>query len=457
MSKSAPTVLVVDDDAANLRRMEQALAPLGMTVHRALGGEDALAKLGQLADPLGFPGVILTDLKMPGMDGLQLLDRLVRDDTDLPVIVISAYGDVATAVQAMKAGAYDFIERPFDIDDLAGKVARAQDKRDLVLDNRRLRAELVDRSGIASRLLGNSAAIQALRDDIAVIAATEATVLIHGETGTGKEVVARALHDCSARAKAHFVAINCGALSESVIESELFGHEPGAFTDARQRRIGLVEYARGGTLFLDEIESMPMKLQVKLLRMLQERVITRLGSNVEIKVDLRVVAATKTDLLEAAGRGEFREDLFFRLDVANLRIPPLNDRREDIPLLFSAFVREFSSQYGRPLPSIGRDDVEQLLAHDWRGNVRELRNVAERFVLGLGRRIGEPGALLGATGARPRTLSEQVDAIEALLIQASLREHRGNVQATSEALGLPRRTLYEKLRKHGLDRIEFRS
>jgi two-component system C4-dicarboxylate transport response regulator DctD len=336
-------------------------------------------------------------------------------------------------------------------------VARAQDKRDLVLDNRRLRADLVDRSGIAARLIGNSAGIQALRDDIAAIAATDATVLINGETGTGKEVVARALHDCSARAKANFVAINCGALSESVIESELFGHEPGAFTDARQRRIGLVEHARGGTLFLDEIESMPMKLQVKLLRMLQERVIVRLGSNLEIKVDVRVVAATKTDLLEAAGKGEFREDLFFRLDVATVRIPPLNERREDIPLLFSAFVREFSRQYGRPLPSIGRDDVEQLLAHDWRGNVRELRNVSERFVLGLGRRIGQPGALLNAEGTRPRSLSEQVDAIEALLIQAALREHRGSVQATSEALGLPRRTLYEKMRKHGLDRVEFRS
>ncbi|MFO1148860.1 MAG: sigma-54 dependent transcriptional regulator [Alsobacter sp.] len=457
MSKAAPTVLVVDDDEANLRRMEQALGPLGVTVHRAPGGEAAIAQLAALAGPFGFPGAVLTDLKMPGMDGLQLLDRLLRDDADLPVIVISAYGDVSTAVRAMKAGAYDFVERPFEIDDLAGKVARAQDKRDLVLDNRRLRAELVDRSGIAARLLGNSAPIQALRDDIAVIAATDATVLIHGETGTGKEVVARALHDCSARAKAQFVAINCGALSENVIESELFGHEPGAFTDARQRRIGLVEHARGGTLFLDEIESMPLKLQVKLLRMLQERVITRLGSNVEIKVDVRVVAATKTDLLEAAGRGEFREDLFFRLDVANLRIPPLNDRREDIPLLFSAFVREFSRHYTRPLPSIGRDDVEQLLAHDWRGNVRELRNVAERFVLGLGRRIGEPGALLGSAGLRPRTLSEQVDAIEALLIQASLREHQGSMQATSEALGLPRRTLYEKLRKHGLDRLEFRS
>jgi two-component system, NtrC family, C4-dicarboxylate transport response regulator DctD len=456
MSRLAPTVLVVDDDAANLRRMEQALGPLGMTVHPILGGEAALARLGELADPFGFPGVVLTDLKMPGMDGLELLDRALRADADLPVIVISAYGDVATAVQAMKAGAYDFVERPFDVDDLAGKVARAQDKRDLVLDNRRLRAELVDRSGIATRLIGNSAGIQALRDDIAAIAATDATVLVHGQTGTGKEVVARALHDCSARAKANFVAINCGALSESVIESELFGHEPGAFTDARQRRIGLVEHARGGTLFLDEIESMPMKLQVKLLRMLQERVIVRLGSNVEIKVDVRVVAATKTDLLEAAGRGEFREDLFFRLDVASLRIPPLNERREDIPLLFNAFVREFSRQYGRPLPSIGRDDVEQLLAHDWRGNVRELRNVAERFVLGLGRRIGEPGALLTAEGARPRSLTEQVDAIEALLIQASLREHRGSVQATSEALGLPRRTLYEKMRKHGLDRVVFR-
>jgi two-component system C4-dicarboxylate transport response regulator DctD len=455
MIRSARTVLVVDDDVANLRRMEQALAPLGIAVHQALGGVAALARLDELAGPFGFPGVVLTDLKMPNMGGLELLERALKRDADLPVIVISAYGDVSTAVQAMKAGAYDFIERPFDVEDLVGKVSRAHEKRDLVIDNRRLKADLVDRSGIAFRLIGNSIRIQALRDDIAAIAATDATVLIHGETGTGKEVVARALHDCSARAKGHFVAINCGALSESVIESELFGHEPGAFTDARQRRIGLVEHARGGTLFLDEIESMPMKLQVKLLRMLQERVIVRLGSNIEIKVDVRVVSATKSNLLEAASKGAFREDLYFRLDVAELRIPPLNDRREDIPVLFGAFVREFSRQYDRPIPAIGRDDVEQLLAHDWRGNVRELRNVAERFVLGLGRRIGEPGALT-TDGARPRTLSEQVDAIEALLIQAALKEHRGSVQATSEALGLPRRTLYEKMRKHGLDRGDFR-
>jgi two-component system C4-dicarboxylate transport response regulator DctD len=453
MSDAERVVLVVDDDVGNIRRVEQALGPAGFRVRGALGGMDGLRAIQDEPGPFGFPGIVLTDLKMPGLDGLSLLVQAMTLDPDLPVIVISAYGEVATAVQAMKSGAYDFIERPFDVDDLVGKVTRAWDKRVLVLDNRRLKSQLADRAGIAGRLIGHSAGMKALREEIAAIAATDATVLIHGETGTGKEVVARTLHECSTRARARFVAINCGALPETVFESELFGHEPGAFTDARQRRIGLVEYAKGGTLFLDEIESMPLKLQVKLLRMLQERVIVRLGSNAEIKVDIRVVAATKTDLLEAASRGEFREDLFFRLDVAELRLPPLNDRREDIPVLFEAFVREFALQAGRPMPDIAREDVEGLMTRDWRGNVRELRNVAERFALGLGRR---PGPALDAGETKGGGLSEQVDRFEALLIQSALKDHRGSIQATAEALGLPRRTLYEKMRKHGLDRQEHR-
>ena len=347
MSPDRSLVLVVDDDPLNIPRIKQALDSIAADFEVAANGIEALEVLSRHAHPHGFPGIVVSDFKMPVMDGLEFLSLAVKDDPDLPVILISAYGEIATAVEAMKGGAYDFIERPFDVEDLVAKVGRALDKRRLVLDNRRLRTELANRTGIASRLIGNSPVMQALRDEIVNVGSTDATVLIHGETGTGKEVVARALHEVSRRSRSRFVAINCGALSENLIDSELFGHEPGAFTDARQRRIGLVEYAKGGTLFLDEIESMPINLQVKLLRMLQERVISRLGSNEEIKVDIRLVAATKTDLLDAAKRHEFREDLYFRLGVAELRIPSAQRAARGHP----ASLRAFRRRVRQPLPA----------------------------------------------------------------------------------------------------------
>ncbi|MGL4525381.1 MAG: sigma-54-dependent transcriptional regulator, partial [Aestuariivirga sp.] len=386
--------------------------------------------------------------KMPEMSGLDLLRLVVGRDSDVPVIIVSAYGEIAAAVEAMRSGAYDFMERPVSVDDLRSKVKRALEKRALVLDNRALRGELANRSGLPMRLIGNSPAMEKLRGEIASIAMTDATVLIHGQTGTGKEVVARAIHDLSPRSKARFVAIICGALSENLIDSELFGHEAGAFTDAKQRRIGLVEYAKGGTLFLDEIESMPLALQVKLLRMLQERTIHRVGGNEEIKVDVRLVAATKTDLLEAASRREFREDLYFRLGVAELFIPPLNERREDIPLLFTHFRQDCANSYGRDAPRLAREELERLMAHNWRGNVRELRNFAERHVLGL-------GGKLDGDGLKRRPLPEQMDTVEAAFIQAALAESRGNVQAAADALGVPRRTLSEKMQRLGLARKSF--
>ena len=450
------SILVVDDDAANIPRIKQALQSREASIEVAGNGMEGLEALARLSGPHGFPGVVITDLKMPVMDGLEFLRRALKIDAELPIILISAYGEIATAVEAMKAGSYDFIERPFEVEDLVAKVGRALDKRKLVLDNRRLKTELANRTGIASRLIGNSPAIQTLRDEIANVGSTDATVLIRGETGAGKEVVARALHECSRRNRSRFVAINCGAVSENLIDSELFGHEPGAFTDAKQRRIGVIEYAKGGTLFLDEIESMPLNLQVKLLRMLQERVICRLGSNEEIKVDVRLIAATKTDLLEAAQRREFREDLYFRLDVAELRVPSLNERRDDIPLLFEHFAQEFSNRHQRDIPALSRDDMERLMAHNWRGNVRELRNAAERFVLGLGHKQGGIAHVLIGDGGRPKTLPEQMDAVETVFVRTALQESNGNIQAAADVLGIPRRTLNEKMRKYGLERKDYR-
>jgi two-component system, NtrC family, C4-dicarboxylate transport response regulator DctD len=448
MTRSPLQILLVDDDETNIARLEQALLPLEQAILTAGSGAAALDVMARQSNALGFPGIVVTDLKMPEMSGLDLLRLVVGRDSDVPVIIVSAYGEIATAVEAMRSGAYDFMERPVSVDDLRGKVKRALEKRALVLDNRALRGELANRSGLPMRLIGNSPAMEKLRGEVASIAMTDATVLIHGQTGTGKEVVARAIHDLSPRSKARFVAINCGALSENLIDSELFGHEAGAFTDAKQRRIGLIEYAKGGTLFLDEIESMPLALQVKLLRMLQERTIHRVGGNEEIKVDVRLVAATKTDLLEAAGRREFREDLYFRLGVAELFIPPLNERREDIPLLFTHFLQDFANSYGRDVPRLAREELERLMAHNWRGNVRELRNFAERHVLGL-------GGKLDGDGLKRRPLPEQMDIVEAAFIQAALAESRGSVQAAADALGVPRRTLSEKMQRLGLARKSF--
>lgn len=449
-------VLIVDDDPKNIARIEQALARVECETDAAGDGEQALAALARGSGAHGYPGIVITDMKMPVMDGMELLERALGDDDDLPVIMITAYGDVTSAVQAMKTGAFDFIERPFDADLLRSRVGRALEKRRLVIENRRLRTELANRSGLAARVIGNSPSIQALRDEIANIASTDVNVLIRGETGTGKEVVARCLHEFGNRSRSRFVSINCGALSENLIESELFGHEPGAFTDAKKRRIGLVEYARGGTLFLDELESMPLGLQVKLLRMLQERVVSRLGSNEEIEVDIRVIAATKIDLLEAAARNEFREDLYYRLGVAEVRIPPLNERREDIPLLFEHFTRELAARHQREVPVLSPEDTSLLMAHDWRGNVRELRNIAERFVLHLGPGLGGLAPVLEADGGKSQTLSAQMDAIEATFIKTALIDNSGNIQATADALGIPRRTLNDKMRKHAIDKKDFR-
>jgi len=446
-------VLLVDDDEGNIARLSSLLAEMNLSASSASNGREALSEVSRLSGPQGFPGIVITDLKMPVMDGQELLCQLHEVDADIPVIMLSAYGDISSAVLAMRRGATDFIERPIDMEDMKLRVGRALRTRALVLDNRRLKMELANSPEIVARIIGNSRVMQNLRESVANLASTDANVLIHGATGTGKEVVARALHDLGKRSRGRFVAINCGGLSENIIESELFGHEAGAFTDAKQRRIGLAEHAKGGTLFLDEIESMPLTLQVKILRLLEERVISRLGSNEEIKIDVRVIAATKTDLREAASRNEFREDLYYRLNVAELHIPALNERRDDIPQLFSHFAEEFSRRHQRQAPQLTSQDIELLLANDWRGNVRELRNIAERFVLGLGTL---PSILRDNKKDAARTLPEQLDAIEAMLIRNTLAVSNGNVMVAAAELGLPRRTLSEKLRKHGIETGEFK-
>jgi two-component system C4-dicarboxylate transport response regulator DctD len=359
----------------------------------------------------------------------------------------------------MRAGAYDFIEKPFDTSHLASVVARALEKRRLVLENRALRQELETGSGLEARLVGRSPAMERLRGQVRALADTDADVLLVGETGSGKEVVARALHDCGARAEGPFVAINCGAVPADIIESELFGHVAGAFTGAQKPRTGKLEFADGGTVLLDEIESMPPDLQVKLLRAIETRSIERLGSNATVPLDLRFVAASKADLAAACKAGRFREDLYYRLNVVSLTVPSLRERREDVPLLFNHLAREARTRYRREIPELDGDLLTALMAHDWPGNVRELRNAADRFVLGMGD-VVPGGAAVGGTdsagqGPLSGPLAERLDAVEKSILEAELRRQGGSLKATYEALGLSRKTLYDKLQRHGLKREDF--
>jgi two-component system C4-dicarboxylate transport response regulator DctD len=436
-------VVLIDDDPHLRQALSQTLDLAGLKV-LTLGEANGLAaRVGH-----DWPGVVVSDIRMPGMDGLDLLAELHGRDPDLPVLLITGHGDVPLAVQAMRAGAYDFLEKPFASDALLDSVRRALALRRLVLDNRSLRLALSDREQLSARLVGQSAPMLRLRQQIGALAATKADVLIVGETGAGKEVVARALHDLSNRRSGPFVAINAGALAESVVESELFGHEPGAFTGAQKRRIGKFEFANGGTLFLDEIESMSLDVQVKLLRLLQERVVERLGGNQQIPLDIRVIAATKEDLRQAADQGRFRADLYYRLNVAPLRIPPLRERGEDSLTLFQHYADAASMRHGLPRHELQPAQRALLLRHTWPGNVRELQNAAERFALGL--ELALEGNEMPAAATTGGGLSEQVESFERSLIAAELTRPHSSVRSLAEALGLPRKTLHDKLRKHGL-------
>jgi two-component system C4-dicarboxylate transport response regulator DctD len=437
------SVIVVDDEAPIREAVEQWLSLSGFDVQVFSRAEDCLAQL-----PEHFPGVILSDVRMPGMSGLELLAQVQARDADLPLILLTGHGDVPMAVEAMRDGAYDFLEKPFSPETLIINLRRALEKRRLVLENRRLHEQADTRTQLEATLLGVSPPLQALRRQVLDLSQLPVNVLIRGETGSGKELVARCLHDMGPRAGKPFVALNCAAIPEQLFEAELFGHESGAFTGAQGRRIGKLEYASGGTLFLDEIESMPLAQQVKLLRVLQDQRLERLGSNQSLTVDLRIIAATKPDLLEEARAGRFREDLAYRLNVAELRLPPLRERREDIPLLFSHFARTAAERLGRPVPELSGQQLAQLLGSDWPGNVRELANAAERQILGL----GTPAADLPQAG---QSLAAQQEAFEAHCLRSALSRHKGDIKAVLNELQLPRRTLNEKMQRHGLLREMF--
>jgi two-component system, NtrC family, C4-dicarboxylate transport response regulator DctD len=446
----ALSVLVVDDDAMVARSIGQNLGLRGFAPTVATSADEALARLAD--DDID---VVLTDLRMPGRDGLALLEAIRALRPATPVLMLTGHGDVPLAVAALKAGAYDFLTKPHDPDRLAVALRNAGEQRRLSRRVAQLEAERADGRSLDSVLIGHSPAIVALRERIRAIAPLPVDVLLHGETGTGKEVVAHALHDESPRRARPFVAVNCAAIPAELVESELFGHEAGAFSGARQGgRVGKFEFAQGGTLFLDELESMPLAQQGKVLRALQERTIERVGSNRTIKVDLRVIAAAKDDLRAAMQAGTLRDDLYYRLAGVVLAIPPLRDRPGDAELLFQWFALAKAREAGRPSPTLRLEELHAVALHSWPGNVRELRAAAERFALGLGLGLGESATTVPPSAAA-RALPDLVENFERSLIAMALRRAGGSVAAALAELGIPRRTLNEKLRKYGIRRSDF--
>ncbi|KOO02655.1 sigma-54-dependent transcriptional regulator [Vibrio nereis] len=441
-------VFFIDDESDIRLAIEQSFELEEISAQFFASAEDAMLAIKQQ----GLPKVVITDICLPGLSGENLLSTVINQDSDVPVILITGHGDISMAVNALQNGAYDFIEKPFAIDRLIDTTKRALEKRELTLENQELKRSLKASQTLGPRIIGDTPAIGVLRDTILHIADTNADILLFGETGTGKELFARSIHEQSSRRDANFVAINCGAVPENLIESELYGHEKGAFTGADAKRIGKFEHAQGGTLFLDEIESMPMQAQIRLLRVLQERVIERVGSNELIPVDIRVIAATKSDLKKAAQEGTFREDLYYRLNVVTLDLPPLRQRKEDIPALFHHFLLVAASRYGKAANVLPEADLQTLMSHDWPGNVRELRNSAERFVL-----LGNLGHLNPESPSQISTpLAVQVAEFEKTIIEQALSSCNGRINEALDILQVARKTLYDKMQKYGLDKSDYK-
>ncbi|WP_152208098.1 sigma-54-dependent transcriptional regulator [Marinobacter changyiensis] len=449
MSRS--DVMFIDDDPDIRQAIAQTMVLEDIRVECFADGRSCLNAVSP-----DFAGVVLSDYNMPGMDGLEVLQAVRQVDDSIPVIILTGQGDISTAVTAMQQGAYDFIEKPFDHDELIELLRRALEKRQLALENRRLKTQLRLMARPGPRLLGDSPPMQRLMSTIEPLLDISANMLLRGETGAGKDAIARYIHENSPRGKHNFVAINCGAVPENLIESELFGHESGAFTGAEKRRIGKFEHAHQGTLFLDEVESMPLPLQVKLLRVLEEFKVERLGSNTPIDVDVRVIAATKANLKDLSDKGEFRPDLYYRLNVVQLDIPPLRERKEDIAMLFHHFVLIAAARYERESIPLTAGQAARLVQHSWPGNVRELRNQAERYVLLGPMALADNHDSESSDISGRQTLTEMMDAFERSAVVAALNACQGSIKDTMIQLGLARKTLYDKMKKHGLDKSEFK-
>ena len=442
-------ILIVDDEKNTREGLKKGLARPGYEILLAASGEEALEDLkGTNID------LVLTDLKMPGLGGMDLLKVVREIQPGVPVIMMTAYGSERTAVEAMKAGAYDYVAKPLNLEELAIIIERALSRRRIEADNVNLRSRLSEHYGF-EKIIGNTPEMKAVFDVISQIAPTRSMVLIEGESGTGKELIAHAIHEGSPRKNGPFVAVHCAALSESLLESELFGHEKGAFTGATRRHIGRFEKADGGTLFLDEVSAIRPEMQVKLLRVLEDHKFERVGGSATIEVNVRLIAATNQDLFAMVKRGTFRDDLYYRLNVVLIKLPPLRERKDDIPLLATAFMRELSEENSKDMRSISPAVIDALLAYDWPGNVRELRNVVESMVVLCPGTVleesGLPPALKEPVQAAPRLLKGMTihEAEKALIIDA-LKECRSKTEAAGR-LGLSRRTLHRKIKEYGIE------
>nr|WP_321465851.1 sigma-54 dependent transcriptional regulator [uncultured Desulfobulbus sp.] len=451
-----PEILVVDDDIYLLAAIKQTLVLNGYAVQTFGNPVEALSSL----DAHSFLAV-LADIRMPEMDGMELLEHILEKDPDLPVILITGHGDISMAVEAVKKGAYNFLQKPVDEDIILATLSRAIERRQLVLENRRLEQQLIATREGRSRfygLVGSHPAMLGLYNLIEAVAKESDPVLIVGETGTGKELVARAIHDIGWRCAAPYVAVNMGAIPSEMIESELFGHEKGAFTGAIQRKVGKFEYAGEGTLFLDEICSMPAQLQSKLLRVLEDRTFSRVGSNAVVPLRARIIAATNRDLEAEIDKGTFRQDLFFRLNVLPVHLPPLRERREDIPLLVDYFWNEYCGGQGGETRPCRPELIHHLMQQDWPGNIRELRNFVRRYCVLGGQ---EPGQILpevepidDETTCLP--WKEYMEQQERCYVEQVLRKVGGQVSAAHQVMGISRKSLYDKINKYGLDLSRFR-
>ncbi len=456
-----PLVLIVDDERPNLESLEKIFAREGWRVALAASGAEALEALRRER-----PSVVVTDLMMPGMGGDSLLRAVKTISPETEVLLMTAHGTVESAVSAMKDGAYDFVLKPLKRQAVVKSVRQALEKASLVAENRALRARLAELTpGGAGGLLGASPALLAVLETLRQAAPTSASVLLVGESGTGKELAARLVHDLSPRAAGPFVPINCAAIPESILESELFGHERGAFTGAAGRKEGRFERADGGTLFLDEVGEMSPSVQVKLLRVLQDGVVDRLGGTAPVRVDVRVVTATNKDLAAEARAGHFREDLFYRLDVVSVRLPPLRERREDVALLAAVFLRRFAEKNGKRTTGFTPAALAALEAAPWPGNVRELMHAVERAVI-LARSevidVGDlPEAVRGAAALPPPAggaalsvpLGTSLGEIERLVIRETLRQAKGDKTMAAQLLGIAPRTIYRKLDRDEAGRL----
>jgi two-component system C4-dicarboxylate transport response regulator DctD len=441
-------VIIIDNEKEITEALSEMLTLEGFNVSAYQRAQDALTLLSS-----DTAAVVLTDVRMPKMDGMTLLNKIQQLDTSIPVILMSGHGDIPMAMQAMREGAYDFLEKPLQPKHLLAQLARAVDKRRLEIENQQLKQNLQQLSGIDKFIIGESGAIKAIRQSVLSLATSNVDTIIYGDTGSGKDIVARALHQYSDRRDKRFVAINCGGMSESLIESELFGHEAGSFTGANKRHKGKIEVADGGTLFLDEIETMPMSVQIKLLRVLQERYIERVGSSTPIPITMTVIAASKADLGQLSERGEFRQDLFYRLNVASITLPSLSERSEDILPLFVHYANKACQQYHKEMPALAPQAIDKLLQQPWPGNVRELKNAAHRFVLGIDQPSTEDSKLAAIDDADHE---KRMDAFERQLLEQSLRASKGQVSETALLLNLTTKTLYRKMKKHQIDKNAFK-